>query len=392
MHAHPPDGRGTGRVRAAAGAGLLAAALLAPAPAPAQQAAPDTTYRVSFGAFVDGYYAWDFGEPPTRDRSFAGGALFTTQPSRHDEFNVNLAFVEAVLAGARVRGRLALQAGTSVQSNYSAEPAEGTVSGPALSRLLQEAFAGYHVTDRLWIDGGIFFSHLGMESWVSRDNPTYTRSLVADYSPYYSSGVRAVWQASRRLTAHLHLVNGWQNVSESNDGKGVGLRLDYAVANGATLSYYDFFSEESGSRLRTFNGVGAKVTRGPWTLLGAFDLGTQRRPPGVEGSSSWIVTAAIVRYALTPVVALSLRGEYADDEDGIVLGTGTRQTAGGEVANPPFGAVGGSVGVDVQPLPRLLWRTEARGWHNGDAIFPNGASPDPTRSSGFVVSSLALTF
>jgi hypothetical protein len=76
----------------------------------------DTTTRVTFGGFVDAYYAWDSSRPATRDRSFAGGALFTTQPARHNEFNVNLAFLDAKLEAPRVHGRLAVQFGTSVVS------------------------------------------------------------------------------------------------------------------------------------------------------------------------------------------------------------------------------------------------------------------------------------
>ena len=117
------------------------------------------------------YYAWDFGRPAAVDRSFAGGTLFTTQPARHNEFNVNLAFVEAKLDGPRIRGRLALQAGTSVQSNYSGEPTRGQVSGPSLARHLQEAFAGAKLGDNVWVDGGIFYSHMGMEGWVIARQP-----------------------------------------------------------------------------------------------------------------------------------------------------------------------------------------------------------------------------
>ncbi len=64
---------------------------------------------------------------------------------------------------------------------------------------------------------------MGMESWISRDNPTYTRSLVAEYSPYYQSGVKFTWAPSSRITAQLDVVNGWQNISENNSGKGAGL-------------------------------------------------------------------------------------------------------------------------------------------------------------------------
>src|SRR5436309_13952034 len=100
--------------------------LLAPSGARAQPAS-DTTIKVTFGGFIDTYYAYDFDRPPTIDRSFFGGALFTTQPARHDEFNVNLVYVEANLSGNHLHGRFALQAGTSVQSNYNGEPTVGII-------------------------------------------------------------------------------------------------------------------------------------------------------------------------------------------------------------------------------------------------------------------------
>jgi hypothetical protein len=96
-------------------------------------APPDTVTRVARGAFVDGYYAFDFNRPRDLDRAY------TTQPARHNEFNANLAFVEATLSGSRVRGRLALQAGTSVQANYAGEPTTGAVSGATLGGAAKRA-------------------------------------------------------------------------------------------------------------------------------------------------------------------------------------------------------------------------------------------------------------
>jgi hypothetical protein len=138
----------------------------------------DTTPKpaVTFGAFIDTYFAWDFGQPDSFDRPY------TTQPARHDEFNVNLAFLEAKLTGEKVRGRVALQAGTSVQANYAGEPNVGSVSGDDLARIIQEAWVGVRVSPKLWVDGGIYFSPIGWESFISWDNPTYTRSLLADHT------------------------------------------------------------------------------------------------------------------------------------------------------------------------------------------------------------------
>ena len=355
----------------------------------AQGTPPDTSTKVTFGGFVDGYYAWDFGRPPSFDRSFAGGTVFTTQPARHNEFNVNLAFVEAKLDAPRVRGRLALQAGTSVQSNYSGEPTNGSISGPSLARHLQEAFAGVKLGNDVWVDGGIFYSHMGMEGWVSRDNPTYTRSLVGDYSPYYQSGARITWAASSKLTAQLDVVNGWQNISENNSGKGAGIRLDLTPSSTTTLSYYNFFSDEAGNRLRTFNGVGTKITSGRLTLLGEFDVGTQSKSASDGGTASWYGLTAIARAQVTPTVAFSGRLERYEDEDQVIIATGVQKDG---TPNGSFRANGGSVGLDVVPQARLLWRTELRGFANRSVIFPDGKAGAPQKTDAFIVSSLAVTF
>lgn len=363
----------------------ITAAQSGPATAPASgdsisKTAPDTAVTISYGGFVDSYYAYDFGRPKNIDRAF------TTQAARHNEFNVNLAYVEVKASGPRVRGRLALQAGTSVQVNYSGEPRVGTVSGPDLSRFIQEAVAGYAITPTLWVDGGIFLSHIGEESFISRDNLTYTRSLSADYTPYYESGVKLTWQATPRLTALLTVVNGWQNISENNQDKGVGARLDYAPSASTTFSYYDFFGNEAGSGLlRAFNGVGVKSNLASnVTVQWNFDYGTQKKAAG--GHSAWWSSALVSKRQLTPQVGISARGEYYHDSDNVIVVTTLR---GG------FKASTASVGVDVSPLagPRVLWRSELRGTWATQPIFPDrSARTGTSASNGLLVTSLALTF
>jgi hypothetical protein len=389
---------GAARSRAARALASAVPAALAAGAAGAQTATADDSVAVTFGAFVDGYYAYDVGRPPRRDRAFAGGAPFTTQPARHNEFNVNLAFAEARLEAPRYRGRLALQFGTSVQANYAGEPRQGEVSGPSVQQYLQEAVAGYRIADRLWVDAGIMFSNVGMESWASRDNLTYSRALVSDYSPYYSTGVKLTY-AGRRLTARVDVVNGWQNISENNEGKGAGVRLDFAPTARTTLSYYNLFSEEAGTRLRAFHGVGARYARGRASLLGQADVGTQRRPGGAAGHSTWYGLLGAARVGVARAVAVNARVERYDDPDQVIVATGARPSAGGAggvVPNPAFRAAGASLGLDVSPgglagTPRLLWRTELRGFRNRAPVFPDRAGP-PRRGSAFAVSSLALTF
>lgn len=366
------------RTTFAAMACMAVPALLGAQGAPA---APDTTPKITFGGFVDGYYAFDFNRPANFDRAF------TTQPARHNEFNVNLAYVEAKLDAPRVRGRLAIQTGTSVQSNYAGEPRNGSVSGPDLSRLIQEAFAGVKIADNVWVDGGIFLSHIGMESFISRDNLSYTRSLPAEYTPYYESGARLAWQATPKLAAMFHVVNGWQNISETNSAKSAGVRIDYAASPTTTLSYYNYLGDEKvdsakNSQVRFFNGVGVKsAVTSQFSILAEADFGTQQRASG-SGSATWYGGMLTGRYQATPMAAIVGRVERYADKDQVIIVTGVADG---------FRANGGSIGLDVVPQSRVLWRTELRGFQGEKAVFPKRTG-GPSKSDAFVVTSLALTF
>jgi hypothetical protein len=343
---------------------------------------PDTTIKVTFGGFVDGYYAYDFNRPATIDRAY------TTQAARHNEFNVNLAYVEAALAGSRLRGRVAAQFGTSVQANYAAEPAVGTLSGPDVSRFIQEAFVGYQVASTLWLDGGVFFSPFGSENWISRDNWTYTRSLIADNSPYYEAGVKATWQTTSSLSAQLHLINGWQNISETNGDKALGVRIDYALSPKVALAYDGFLGNERPDsvprRTRLWHeGIATLGLTDALRLRGTFDYGTQQRTTG-EGAAAWRGWALIARDQLSPTFAVAARVEGYSDPEQIIVTTG--QSSG-------LRASGWSLNVDVSPQARMLWRTEGRWMSGRDPLWPARAGATGlARRDPLLVSSLALTF
>lgn len=347
---------------------LAGAAALLPAPLYAQAPA-DTAGTVAFGAFVDAYYAYDFGRPESHDRAF------TTQAARHDEFNLNLAHVEARYSSSRVRGRLALQAGTSVQVNYAAEPDELGGRTNFLPHL-QEAFIGVSLAPGLWIDGGIMLSHLGSESWISSDNPNYTRSLASEFASYYEAGVRATWNATPALTAQVSVVNGWQNVAENNEDKAVGVRLDWTPLPAITLSYSNFVGREphataGDQSLRVFHDFVARVAPSARSLLiGTFDVGTQ-------DGDTWYAGSLVGRWWVAPTLGINGRVERFDDEGGVIV--------------PGLRTWGASLGVDVARGP-ALWRTEARTFFGAEEeIFPDrGSGTGLSKTSTAVVTSLSV--
>jgi hypothetical protein len=343
---------------------------------------PTTGRKIDWGAFVDSQYAYDFNSPPNGDRSFS------TQPARSNEFNVNLAFIEAKFDTAKERSRFAIQAGTSVQSNYSSEPTRGAVSGPSLSRLIQEARVGYAISDSTWVDAGIFFAHVGSESWISKENLTLTRSLVAENSPYYLSGVKITHSLSEQLTIKLLVVNGWQNISENNPDKSIGLGIEFAMGR-CTLAYNDLLGREKSpdlngaerpSKFRHFHNFILKGTgTDSWEWIAQFDFGFQEKSAS-SGVSDWNGASLMARYALNSEQKIALRAESFQDLDQIVVVTNT--TNG-------FAGLGASVGFDQSLADGILWRTEIRYLKTGQDVFPkqNGlASENWTTTSSWAVS------
>jgi hypothetical protein len=341
----------------------------------------DTTPHVTLGGFVDTYYAFDADRPRDFDRAY------TTQPARHDEFNVNLGYIEAKITGPRYRGRFAVQFGTSVQSIYFAEPRLGVVSGPSVSQYIQEATIGYQLARTLWVDGGIYFAHTGFEGWISRDNLTYTRSLVGDYAAYYEAGVKLTWTPSPAITAQLHILNGWQDISNYNSPQAFGARIDYAVSPTVTLSYDNFVGNMAPDSLRVherfYNDFIVQWNPVPrWQFAGVFDIGVQGRSASDGGTADWYGTSMIGKYHFSPTVAVVGRLERYADPSQVIITTGVPAA---------FKTSGASIGIDVALVSRVLWRTELRGYRSDDAVWPGHRAGSRARTDAFAVTSLALT-
>ncbi|MEP7235457.1 MAG: outer membrane beta-barrel protein, partial [Ignavibacteriota bacterium] len=217
-------------------------------------AQPNDSLTIKWNGYVDTYFMFDFNQLPNNVASHP-----FTQPRRHNEFNINLAHIEVDINSADIRGVLALHCGTAVQGNYAAEAAVYS-----LAPLIHQAWAGYRVASNLWIDAGVYPAPYGFESWISRDNKTYTRSIVADYSPYYQTGIRATWTPSELITVGVNVINGWQNMAETNNDKALGLTLGYTPSGTISFTYNNFIGNEmptgTPAATRFYNNLCTRLT------------------------------------------------------------------------------------------------------------------------------------
>lgn len=335
---------------------------------------------VKIGGFIDTYYAYDFNNPKLHERSY------TTQPVRHNEFNVNLAYIDATIKREKTRGRLALQYGQSVTKNTVNEPKQGQTSGPQDAKVFQEAYVGKKLGEKTWIDGGIFLGNIGAESWISKDNYTYSRALNLDYVPYYSAGVRLEHRLSEKESIQLQVLNGWQNMSEDNHGKAIGMQYKRVMSEKSTFTYNNFFGDEEQThpapRFRAYhNLIFNHVASADWQFIYVFDIGHQSQKTN-DGVDAWYATTFTARRVLTELDSVSFRAEWYNDRHQCNVATKTPN--GFEVA-------GASVNYDRKLDEQALWRTELRGFSSHDKIYPRGTG-HLNRLDGFLVTSLSMWF
>ncbi len=279
----------------------------------ASMAQDSSKLQLDFSGFLDVYYAAQEGPVNTDNIAF--------NHSRKNELNLNLAIVSLKASHDRYRANVGLMTGTYAQYNLAHEPNE--------LRHIWEANAGLRLADNLWLDAGIFGSHLGFESAISMDNPTLTRSLVAENSPYYLSGVNLSYSPNEKWSFLVNLSNGWQIIQENNSTKAIGTQIQFKPTEKITLNSSTFIGEEpdlyGAQNLRWFHNfygdflIGDKIR-----LIVGFDYGQQQDefdiPGGPSNPREWLGQAAILQYRFNERLATAVRQEYYADPDGVIIG------------------------------------------------------------------------
>lgn len=140
------------------------------------------TPKIKITGYLETYYGYDFNEPLDHNRP-----NFVYSHNRHNEVNLNLGFIKAAYDSGKIRANFALMAGTYTNANLAAEQ--------GVFKNIFEANAGVKLseTHNLWIDAGIFSSHIGFESAISKDCWVLTRNISSENTPYYESGAKITY-------------------------------------------------------------------------------------------------------------------------------------------------------------------------------------------------------
>ncbi len=190
-----------------------------------QKSQPLTNRFGTLSLYLDTYYQYSLNHP--KDNTIVGNA----SAGRNTEFNVNLASVGFGTQYKNIIGKVSFQVGNiqSLVQDTDLSVTRGRNLSTANNKYLGEVLAGYHF-DKWYginVEAGIFYSYIGLESYLLAENWNYNRSLVCEFTPFYFTGMRAQFFPTQKLKIEPWLMNGFQTYGKWNKNSVVGLSNYY---------------------------------------------------------------------------------------------------------------------------------------------------------------------
>lgn len=284
------------------------------------------------GGNLDLYYQYGFNRPGT------GTDLSGRQYDiRHNSFSLaalQLNISGNPVANSKVGLTVQLIAGRNGEINNLAEP-----GGKERYKYIHQAYLSYPLTDSGWtIDLGKFLTPIGYEVATSGDNDQYGRSFLFTLAqPLYHTGLRVSGPIGKGATATAAVVNGWNEVENSNGQLSYALGVSFTPNPKTLIALNGYFGTEGGP---TSGGGIAFPTNGKRNValgdlvatyqatdklkigLNADVASARRIGPSTKGE--WRGVAGYAKYQFTDKFSLAARYETFSDEDGLRTGADAR--------------------------------------------------------------------
>ncbi len=335
-----------------------------------------THSNLIISGYAEIYYGFDFNRPPNNMRP-----SFVYSHNRHNEVNLNLGFIKAGYDDGKVRANLAFMAGTYTNANL--------VNEPGVLKNVFEGNAGIKLSKvaNLWLDAGVFASHIGFESAISKNCWVLTRDIASDNTPYFESGAKVTYTSpGGKLTLTGLYLNGWQRITRQNGNSAPagGIQVIWEPIAKIAFNYSNYLGIEGADSVgvrRFYNNFYGtfQLTKKLGLILG-YDYGIQQKSKGSGIYYNVSSPVAIARYQLAAKWALAGRVEYYQDKNGVLIVTGTPNG---------FKTTGYSLNVDYAPAGNALIRLEGKVYDSKDQIFKSYTglvNTSPLLTASFAVS------
>lgn len=224
--------------------------------------------------------------------------VFQYNYTKANNAGVNMALARVHYSTQRFRTNFGLMAGDYATANLAAEA--------PWARAFFEVNAGIKLSNKkeLWLDAGLMPSHIGFESAIGRDNWAATRSIVADNSPYYETGLRFSFQPNAKWYMAALALTGWQRITFAQEKKhpSFGTQITFKPSSKFSINHSSF----AGKAPYSFASVNRYYSNLHTTIqlhknLAMFicwDIGIEYKPNAFRKNATWNAWNAQVQYKL----------------------------------------------------------------------------------------------
>ncbi len=298
--------------------------------------------QLSFKGYSEMYYAYDFNATSSvRDDWFYNHNL-------HNTIAPNLALLQANYKGKSAYAQLDLMFGSYAGAIMANEP--------FWVQPIAQAYIGTRIK-RFNIEAGIFESGIGLEGIKGSENPTLTRSIVAENTPYFLTGLRTRWEDRTAIfLIEAAIINGWETVtrhaSESRPGVMARFRLG---SEKVRINYHFMYTNDKGGLVSPYtgmiNGFTFKHALNSWQWFLGYD--------NIQWNEGAVhIPHLIVRKEFSERWAAAIRGEYIIDNSNNPFFISFDPLH--PTIDRSFEALGGSFNIDYMPSKNLTLRAEIR--------------------------------
>jgi hypothetical protein len=284
---------------------------------------------IKLGGMVYGSYNYNFNNPDSKDNSLR---VFD---NRANNFTLDLAQLSVSKEEEGGIGfKLLLDYGRTAKGIASDWTGDGSFSNGTNNFEVQEAYVTYTagIGNGLGIKAGKFVTLLGAEVIESPFNYNISRSFLFGYAiPFTHTGVLFSYPFMEQVSLSAGIVNGWDNVIDSNKGKSFLGNLTLKPLDILTFSLNGVYGAElpdrGGSKRGVFDLVGTLNVNDNITFVTNFDYGTESET-GLNGKDAdWYGIAGYLNingaqfHPDWEAFSIAQRLEWFDDEDGVRTGT-----------------------------------------------------------------------